>query len=119
MRPRGRWRGNERGSVLLISLVLLAMMTLLGLALFDLGAVEGRMTLASETDARAFEIAQAGLERAMERLLRTTLAEDAAGAAPSWADGSTVGGTTTALCTGGSVAGSLCDTTQYRPANTA
>ena len=115
-----RVAGNERGSVLLISLVLVAIITLLGLALFDLAQIETELTLASQTDARVFEIAQAGLERAMDRLLRTMTAEGAtAGTRASWANGSTVGGTTTALCTGGSVPGSNCDTTQYQPVNSA
>ena len=38
-------RAAERGSVILISIVLVFVMTLLGLALFELGAIENRMAL--------------------------------------------------------------------------
>jgi hypothetical protein len=103
--------GSESGSALLISLVLILVMTLLGLALFDLAMIEGQLVLSSETDARSFEIAQAGLERALERLQRTMLDEQRAfeqgllpaAAAPGWADGSTPagGGAAIPLCTGG------------------
>ena len=51
---------GERGSVILISIVLVFVMTLLGLALFELGAIENRMSLSSAADARAFEVAQGG-----------------------------------------------------------
>ena len=47
---------DERGSVLLMSIMLVFVMTLLGLALFDLGAIENRMSLASQADLRAFEV---------------------------------------------------------------
>ena len=74
----------ERGSVILISIVLVFVMTLLGLALFELGAIENRMSLSSAADARAFEVAQSGIERAL-RLLQDGFDADAAGS-ESWAD---------------------------------
>jgi hypothetical protein len=75
---------DERGSVILMSIVLIFVMTLLGLALFDLGAIESRMSLASQADLRAFEVAQAGIERAL-RELQEGFDADAAGS-ESWAD---------------------------------
>lgn len=75
---------DERGSVILMSIVLVFVMTLLGLALFDLGAIENRMSLTSQADARAFEIAQAGIERAL-RELQDGFVNEAAGI-ESWAD---------------------------------
>ena len=75
---------DERGSVILMSIVLVFVMTLLGLALFDLGAIENRMSLATQADLRAFEVAQAGIERAL-RELQDGFDADPAGA-ESWAD---------------------------------
>src|SRR5262245_947600 len=62
--------GEERGSVLLIALVMVFTMTLLGLALFDLGAFESRLVLVDQADARAFEAAHAGLARGRAELRR-------------------------------------------------
>jgi hypothetical protein len=76
--------GDERGSVILMSIVLVFVMTLLGLALFDLAAIENRMSLSSQADLRAFEVAQAGIERAL-RELQDGFDADVAGA-ESWAD---------------------------------
>jgi len=56
--------GDQRGSIFLISLVLVFVMTLLGIALFDLSLVDNRLVLASENDAQAFYTAEAGLYRA-------------------------------------------------------
>jgi hypothetical protein len=75
---------DARGSVILISIVLVFVMTLLGLALFELGAIENRMSLSSAADARAFEAAQAGIERAL-RELQDGFDNDPAGS-ESWAD---------------------------------
>ena len=75
---------EQRGSVLLMSIVLVFVMTLLGLALFDLGAIENRLSLASQADLRAFEVAQAGIERAL-RELQDGFVADTAGS-ESWAD---------------------------------
>jgi hypothetical protein len=75
---------EEGGSVILMSIVLIFVMTLLGLALFDLGAIESRMSLSSQADLRAFEVAQAGIERAL-RELQEGFDADASGS-ESWAD---------------------------------
>lgn len=72
---------NQRGSVFIISLVMMAVITMLGLALFDLGVIENRMVMVNQSDARAFEIAQAGVERALRELLTDIRATE------SWADG--------------------------------
>jgi hypothetical protein len=95
---------DERGSVLLMSIVLVFVMTLLGLALFDLGAIENRMSLASQADLRAFEVAQAGIERAL-RELRDGFVGDAAGV-ESWADND---GVRAPICS------PSCATGVYRP----
>jgi Tfp pilus assembly protein PilX len=98
---------DQRGSALLAALALSVVMTIMGLALFDLGRIENALVLANKTDAQAFEIAQAGIERAMDRLRRTLNAEQALGFEPQaasgpqlgWADGYTESGTTVAsLC---------------------
>jgi hypothetical protein len=79
--------GDERGSVILMSIVLVFVMTLLGLALFDLAAIENRMSLSSQADLRAFEVAQAGIERALRELQDGFIADEAiAGGLGSWAD---------------------------------
>jgi hypothetical protein len=78
---------GERGSVILISIVLVFVMTLLGLALFELGAIESRMSLSSAADARAFEVAQAGIERALRELQDGFIADEIiVGGVASWAD---------------------------------
>jgi hypothetical protein len=91
--------GDERGSALVISMVLILLMTLLGLALLDLGALENRMAASSQLDARAFETAQAGIERGMRELLNAYLSDTPG--AESWADG-------TPAC------GGACTASQYR-----
>jgi hypothetical protein len=95
---------EERGSVLLMSIVLVFVMTLLGLALFDLGAIENRLSLASQADLRAFEVAQAGIERAL-RELRDGFDGDTAGS-ESWADND---GVRAPICS------PSCATGVYRP----
>src|SRR5688572_14235352 len=86
---------DQRGSALLAALALAVVMTIMGLALFDLGRIENALLLANKTDAQAFEIAQAGIERSMDRLLRTMVAEQGGDPAtltdgvPSFRDGST------------------------------
>lgn len=95
---------DQRGSALLISLVMIVVITILGLALFELGQIEGRQAGASLGDARAFELAQAGLERAIRELRKEFLA-DAYGR-ESWVD--LVNGPT---CT------PACGTAVYRPMN--
>jgi len=95
---------DERGSVILMSIVLVFVMTLLGLALFDLGAIENRMSLATQADLRAFEVAQAGIERAL-RELQDGFIGDAAGT-ESWADND---GVRAPICV------PSCVTNAYRP----
>src|SRR5438093_979272 len=56
---------NQRGSALLIGIMMVFIMTILGLALFDLGLVEDRLRMVSQTDAAVFEITQAALQRAI------------------------------------------------------
>ena len=95
---------DERGSVILISIVLVFVMTLLGLALFELGAIENRMSLTSAADARAFEVAQAGIERAL-RALQDGFVADVVGT-ESWADND---GVNAPVCA------PSCVTNTYRP----
>src|SRR5260370_37637460 len=58
---------DQRGSALLISMVLIVVITIPGLALFELGQIEGQHSGASLGDARAFDVAQAGMERAVRK----------------------------------------------------
>ena len=95
---------GERGSVILISIVLVFVMTLLGLALFELGAIENRMSLSSAADARAFEVAQGGIERAL-RELQDGFDADTQGS-ESWADND---GARAPICS------PSCVTGAYRP----
>jgi hypothetical protein len=76
---------DERGSALLISLVMIVVITILGLALFELGQIEGKQAGASLGDARAFELAQAGMERAIRELSNGFLADTYG--SESWVDG--------------------------------
>jgi Tfp pilus assembly protein PilX len=77
--------GDDRGSALLISLVMIVVITILGLALFELGQIEGTQSGASLGDARAFELAQAGMERAIRELSNAFLADSYG--SESWVDG--------------------------------
>src|SRR3990172_1041694 len=97
---------DQRGSALLISLVMIVVITILGLALFELGQIEGQQAGASLGDARAFELAQAGMERAIRELSNGFLA-DAYGS-ESWVDG-----VNRPTCT------PACETAVYRPMNLA
>jgi PilX N-terminal len=54
---------NQRGSVFLISLILVFVVSLLGVALFDLSTVEHRLVVGDRRDAKAFHVAEAGLYR--------------------------------------------------------
>ncbi|HYR37687.1 MAG TPA: PilX N-terminal domain-containing pilus assembly protein [Methylomirabilota bacterium] len=83
--PAIRRRSRERGSALIISLMLLLVITILGLALFDLAQIENKSALASLADYRAFELAQAGIERGI-RELQNGFINDAYGS-ESWNDG--------------------------------
>jgi Tfp pilus assembly protein PilX len=98
---------NDRGSVIVIALVLILAMTILGLALFDLAQIEGQLASNSQADARALYVAQAGLERGIRELRLGFLAD--AYLSASWAD-ATNGPTCTPLA---------CDATQYRLMNIA
>src|SRR6266704_3131950 len=98
--------GGDRGSALLISLVMIVVITILGLALFELGQIEGTQSGASLGDARAFELAQAGIERAIRELSNSFLA-DLYGS-ESWVDGPN-----RPTCAG------VCGTAQYRTMNLA
>src|SRR5207249_1965198 len=97
---------DQRGSALLISMVLIVVITILGLALFELGQIEGQHTGVSLGDARAFEVAQAGMERAIRELSNAFLADPYG--SESWVDGPS-----RPTCTGS------CDTAVYRVMNLA
>src|SRR5262245_6945722 len=90
--------GDEGGSVLVACLMLIFVMTVLGLSLFDLAQVEARLALSSVADARAYEVAQAGMQRGLRVILEGIYTETSAA---SLADG-------TPGCTGG------CVTTEFR-----
>jgi hypothetical protein len=65
--------------------MLLLVITILGLALFDLAQIENKSAAASLADYRAFELAQAGIERGI-RELQNGFINDAYGS-ESWTDG--------------------------------
>jgi len=96
---------DQRGSALLISLVMIVVITILGLALFELGQIEGQQAGASLGDARAFELAQAGMERAIRELSNRFLA--GAYGSESWVDDLV----NMPTCT------PACETAVYRPMN--
>jgi hypothetical protein len=56
---------DERGSVLVMGLMLVFVMTILGLALFNVAQLDARLKLGSQTTVKALEIAEAGLERGL------------------------------------------------------
>src|SRR3990172_6001984 len=94
-----RARGEE-GSILIGAIMLTVVLTLLGFALFDLAQLESRLALGTEADYRAFEIAQAGIERALQQLF-LDLCDGSVSclsppANPSWTDG-TINATSFAL----------------------
>jgi hypothetical protein len=64
----GRVFQDERGSVFLLSLGLVFVMTLLGVALFDLSTLDRRLVIGAQDEARAFHVAEAGLSRALRDL---------------------------------------------------
>jgi hypothetical protein len=99
---------RERGSALLIALVAVFVMSLLGLALFDLARLEGRLAMTSLADWRAFEAAQAGLERGIAELRRGWWLDNDSPATwgnESWAD----------AINGPTCAPGPCDAAQFRP----
>jgi hypothetical protein len=110
--PLGMLVKGQRGSVLLVAMVLILAMTILGLALFDLAQIEGQMAGTSQTDARALYIAQAGLERGIRELRDGWLADtNPAGGygTETWAD-ATNGPTCTPTA---------CDASVYKAMNIA
>jgi Tfp pilus assembly protein PilX len=94
---------NERGSILLITIVSVAVVALLGLAVYDLALIEAQYSAASVVDYRAYEIAQAGIERGIRELRNLYM---------SYPPGQEtfVGGSTTCAPT-------PCNTTQFHLAN--
>ena len=62
--PRSRPPSAERGAVLIVSLILLAVLTLLGLSTMSTTSLEERMAANTQESARAFQIAETGLARA-------------------------------------------------------
>jgi Tfp pilus assembly protein PilX len=63
LRPR-----DERGNILLITLVAVAVITLLGIAVYDLAQIEAQNAQISLIDYRAYEVAQTGIERGIREL---------------------------------------------------
>ena len=59
---------DQRGSVLLGSLMLVLIMTVIGATLFDVATVEQRLVLGDRHDAEAFHAAEGGLYRAFRDL---------------------------------------------------
>jgi len=92
---------DERGSILLIALVSIAVTTLLGLAVYDLALIEARFSAMSVTDYRAYEVAQAGVERGIRELRNLYV-----GKAP---------GQETFVAGSTSCAPTPCDATQFHP----
>jgi hypothetical protein len=101
---------DERGSALLISLVMIVVITVLGLALFELGQIEGQQAGASLDDARAFELAQAGMERAIRELSNGFFAD---GLVIPYGSESWVDAPNRPTCT------PACETAVYQPMNLA
>ena len=99
--PRIPKFSNERGSILLITIVSVTVVALLGLAVYDLAMIEAHLSAASAIDYRAYEIAQAGIERGIRELRNLYI---------SYAPGQEtfVAGSTTCAPT-------PCDTTQFHP----
>jgi hypothetical protein len=105
------WLGpsqGQHGSTMLITLVLVFVMALLGLALYHLGAIESRLVYVSEDDARVLQIAQVGVERALAQLQADIVTN---GGSPLWASGASG-----PLCSGGAHRG--CSDRVFHPAAT-
>jgi hypothetical protein len=96
---------NEQGSILLITIVSVAVVALLGLAVYDLALIEAQFSAASVIDYRAYEIAQAGIERGIRELRNLYMSK-----APG--QETFVAGSTTCAPT-------PCDTAQFHTANLA
>src|SRR5215468_1491990 len=68
-KPRALLRpAGERGNIVLITLVAVAVITVLGIAVYDLAQIEGQNSQLTLADYRAYEIAQAGIERGVREL---------------------------------------------------
>jgi hypothetical protein len=65
LRPIFRSLIGEDGSVLVTGLMLVFVMTILGLALFNVARLDARLKLDSQMNVQALEIAEAGLERGL------------------------------------------------------
>jgi len=96
---------NEQGSILLITIVSVAVVALLGLAVYDLALIEAQFSAASVIDYRAYEIAQAGIERGIRELRNIYMSK------PPGQETFVAGSTTCAP--------TPCDTTQFHPMNVA
>jgi Tfp pilus assembly protein PilX len=94
---------GERGSILLITIVSVAVVTLLGLAVYDLALIEAQYSAASVIDYRAYEVAQAGIERGIRELRNLYLSY------PPGQETFVAGST--------SCAPTPCDTTRFHSAN--
>jgi hypothetical protein len=94
---------NERGSILLITLVSVAIVALLGLAVYDLALIEAQFSAASVIDYRAYEIAQAGIERGIREFRDLYIAYPP--------------GSETFVQSSTTCAPTPCNTTQFHPAN--
>ncbi len=65
---KGVWRvtgGDQGGAVFLASLVLVAIMTMLGIALFDLAMIEGALAIGDAGSSQLLSCAEAALGRTM------------------------------------------------------
>ena len=62
--PRPRRPSAQRGAVLIVSLILLAVLTLLGLSTMSTTSLEEKMAANTQESTRAFQIAETGLARA-------------------------------------------------------
>jgi len=100
---------DERGSMLLIALVSISVTSFLGLAIWDLALIEARFSAISVTDYRAYEVAQAGIERGI-RELRDVYIGKAPGLPKAPGQETFVAGST-------SCAPTPCDATRFHPMN--
>jgi hypothetical protein len=98
-----RGRSAERGSILIGALMITFVLTLLGIALFDLTALDARLALGNEADYRALELAQSAIEKTLHQLYLDLCNGNAACTSPppnpSWADG-TINGAAFTVSTG-------------------
>jgi hypothetical protein len=81
--PENDWAGWERGSVLLGTVVLVAVLTLLSLAVFDLSLVESNLVRRDYTYIQALEVAEAGISQGLRLLYLDLVCDIHAGEAAS------------------------------------